>query len=82
MVLPGVGVVFFGLLAIVGICALMGRIFRSLGEGKKSAPPAPASGLDPAERGAVLAAVCAVIAEELGTDVSALRVRSFRKIDS
>lgn len=83
VVLLGVGVVFFGLLTIVGFCALMGRIFRSVEEGKKTAPPAPAPVCepDPAERGAILAAICAVIAEELGTDVTALRVRSFRKIN-
>ncbi|MBQ2119284.1 MAG: OadG family protein [Clostridia bacterium] len=79
VVLLGIGVVFFGLLCIVGICALFGCIFRAFAE--KKPVPASAPGPDPAERGAVLAAVCAVIAEELGTDVSALRVHSFRKID-
>ena len=34
------------------------------------------------EKRAVLAGVCAVIAEELGTDVSNIRVRSFRRIQN
>ena len=46
-----------------------------------SAAPTPAAAPAPiANRKKILAAVCAVIAEENGCDVNAIRVKSFRKI--
>lgn len=46
-----------------------------------SANVAPAAPMQPiANRKKILAAVCAVIAEENGCDVNAIRVLSFRKI--
>ena len=79
----GVGMVFVGLIAIILICRLMGLVFRSAA--KKQLPavqtPDPEPGpLTGAQRAELVAAVSAVVAEELGTDVSALRIISFRKL--
>ena len=47
--------------------------------------PMPATTIAPAapieNRGEIIAAVCAAVAEENGTDVSAIRVISFKKIN-
>lgn len=89
VILMGLGVVFFGLVCIILLCMLMSVIVRKL-EGNKPAPapknaspasPSPAAAnLTPEKRRELIAAISAVIAEELGTDVSAIRVTSFRQV--
>ncbi|MBQ7800557.1 MAG: OadG family protein [Oscillospiraceae bacterium] len=87
----GVGTVFLGLVCIVILCSLVSFLCKkALGDSKNDAPasapaaaapavaPAPAAPI--ANRSKIVAAVSAVIAEELGTDVSAIRVVSFKKI--
>ncbi len=88
----GIGTVFLGLVCIVILCSLVSFLCRkALGDSKNDAPaaapvaaPAPAVAPAPAapiaNRSKIVAAVSAVIAEELGTDVSAIRVKSFKKI--
>ncbi len=89
----GVGTVFLGLVCIVILCSLVSFLCRrTLGDAKNDAPaaaPAPVSAAAPkaaapaapiANRSKIVAAVSAVIAEELGTEVSAIRVKSFKKI--
>ncbi len=81
----GLGTVFFGLICIIFICTVFGKIFaatskKTAGSHTPAADPAVQSELSAEEKGAVVAAVSAVIAEELGTDVSALRIHSFKKI--
>ena len=81
----GIGTVFFGLVCIIFICTIFGKIFANTSKKAASAPapvtaPAAQTELSAEEKGAVIAAVSAVIAEELGTDVSALRIHSFKKI--
>ena len=85
--LLGLGIVFLGLISILLICKLFSLVLGSFV--KNDAAHAAAAvhtaqtadtELSDEERGAVVAAVSAVIAEELGTDVSALRIRSFRKL--
>ena len=86
--LIGVGVVFFGLACIIGLVELMTLICNKLLEGgakkpAKSQPtqaPAPVASAPVENRGEIVAAVCAAIAEEEGTDISAIRVVSFKKI--
>ncbi len=86
--LIGVAVVFFGLACIIGLVELMTLICNKLLEGgakkpAKSQPtqaPAPAISAPVENRGEIVAAVCAAIAEEEGTDISAIRVVSFKKI--
>lgn len=87
VVLMGVGVVFVGLICIIGILYLMSYIIGKL-EGAKPQPktesaPVPvqstASGAIE-NRQEIIAAVCAAVAEENGTDISAIRVVSFKKV--
>lgn len=84
--LIGIGVVFVGLAAIIGLVELMNFITTKL-EGKKkgSAPvqasaPAPVASAVIENRDELVAAVCAAVAEENGTDISAIRVVSFKKV--
>ena len=81
----GIGTVFLGLVCIVILCSLVSFFCRkALGNSKKDAPVASAPAAAPAapiaNRSKIVAAVTAVIAEELGEDVSAIRVKSFKKI--
>ena len=85
----GLGVVFFGLICIVLLSTVMSAIIRAaekkLKKDEASAPAVTAAAvaaddLSPEKRREVIAAVSAVIAEELGTDVSAIRVTSFRRV--
>ena len=89
----GPSIVFIGLLVLVFIVWLMGAIAKCfIKEPAKpvqdvpTAPtptpaPAPVAVSGPIEnREALLAAISACIAEELGTDVSAISIQSFRRI--
>ena len=86
--LIGVAVVFFGLACIIGLVELMTLICNKLLERgtkkpAKSQPtqaPAPVASAPVENRGEIVAAVCAAIAEEEGTDISAIRVVSFKKV--
>lgn len=80
-VATGIGTVFIGLIAIVILCKIIGFLCtRSQKAEKSSAPVAKASNQPIANKQEIVAAVSAVIAEELGTDVSALRILSFKKL--
>lgn len=80
----GLGIVFAGLICLVIICSLLGAICKVLVKPEeKSAPSAApvASGSAPiANKQELVAAICAAIAEDLGTDASNIRVVSFKKI--
>ncbi len=88
VVLLGIGIVFVGLICIVVLCSLMGGVMRLL-TGKKEAPvaasapaktaPAPVVAAIP-NRGELVAAIACAAAEELGTDVQAIRIVSLKKI--
>ncbi|MBE6673515.1 MAG: hypothetical protein E7596_00240 [Ruminococcaceae bacterium] len=87
--LIGIAVVFVGLAVIIGLVELMNLVTTKL-EGKKKvvapkaqspASPAPvAVGAAIENRDEIVAAVCAAVAEENGTDISAIRVVSFKKV--
>ena len=80
VVVMGVGTVFVGLICIIVICSVMGLIFRNR-ETKQVVPVSQKPETNGTEnRQEILAAVCAAAAEDMGTDVSALRVVSFKKI--
>ena len=81
----GMGTVFFGLIAIIVLVSIMSAIVTRTDKAmkvsdskKEEAAPAPAAG-----QGAVtpelIAAVSAAIAEELGTDINAIKIVSFKK---
>ena len=88
----GISVVFIGLACLIGIISLMNALVSHKNpatkkdthihneNGSHTSKAAPASA--PIEnRGEIIAAVCAAVAEENGTDVSAIRVISFKKIN-
>ena len=83
----GIGVVFAGLILIVGLVELMTYICNKLAaktEAKASAPqtaqPQVVQSTAIENRGEIIAAVCAAVAEENDTDISAIRVISFKKV--
>lgn len=86
--LLGIGVVFVGLAIIIGLVELMNLATNRIGnkekknEGSKpvSAPAPVLSGVIE-NRDEIVAAVCAAVAEENGTDISAIRVVSFKKVN-
>ncbi len=83
--LIGVAVVFVGLACIIGLVELMNFItVKAESKKKASAPeeaaPAPVVSTVIENRDEIVAAVCAAVAEENGTDISAIRVVSFKKV--
>lgn len=84
----GMGTVFIGLICIIALCLIMGLIFRGKANGAgesahakaSSAPVAFDKSLSVQKKQEIIAGTCAVIAEELGTDVSNIRVLSFKKV--
>ena len=82
----GMATVFIGLVCIIILCKIFSAVVR-IGENKEKEPvkqtatvtTAPANTEIP-DKQRIVAAVCAAIAEELGTDVSALKVLSFKKL--
>ena len=90
VVVMGMGIVFTGLICIVFLCMLMSRIVMAM-EAKSAASavpvptafPVPAAAAAPdaiPNRQELIAAISAALAEELGTDVSAIRILSFKKV--
>ena len=90
--LLGVANVFIGLICIIGIIKIMNAV-SALAEGRNEAAEETVIPMSPAaapsavsyeapieNRQEIIAAVCAAVAEENGTDISAIRVVSFRKL--
>ena len=79
--LMGIGTVFVGLVCIILLVTLMSYVCRK-SEGKSKPAPAdapvhaPKAGVGPE----LIAAVSAAIAEEMGTDISAIRIISMKQI--
>lgn len=85
VVLMGICTVFIGLIALIVLCSLMGAICKRFAkEDAPQAAPAVAPAAPAVEtianRQEFIAAVSAVIAEEMGTEVSAIRVLSVKKV--
>ena len=83
----GIATVFIGLICLIAITMVMSAVIKKLPAGKNlsenNAPAAKASAQKSApiqNKQEILAGVCAVIAEELGTDVSNIRVTSFKRL--
>ena len=82
VVVLGVGTVFVGLISIIILCKIVG-LFCNAGSKKAevtAAPIAQAVNQPIQNRQEIIAAVSAALAEKLGTDVSAIRILSFKKI--
>ena len=88
--LMGMGTVFIGLICIILICVIMGLVFKIFGKSSETtataapvaAPAAaPVSANQPIpDKQKLVAAACVTIAEELGTDVTNIRVVSFKRV--
>ena len=78
----GIGIVFISLVCIVVLCSITGLFFKGKKEkGPALVTPAPKAATTVTEnRGEIVAAISAVLAEELGTDVSALRIHSLKRL--
>ena len=80
--LMGIGTVFFGLICIILLTNAMSAFCNRSSQTAAPAAPvatAPAAAA-PAENAALIAAVSAVIAEEMGTSVNGIRILSMKKI--
>ncbi len=85
--LMGMGTVMLGLVCIVLLCTLMSALVRKFSgtkeketsETEKTAPPSAPAAIP--NRGELVAAIAAAVAEELGEDVGAIRILSLKKID-
>ena len=77
--LMGMGTVFFGLVCIIILTKLMRAVL-----GKKPEPAQSASGsadaLPQTVTPELVAAVSAALAEELGTDITGIRIISMKKV--
>lgn len=79
----GIGTVFIGLLSIIIICLITGALCGASKRRAQTVNPAlpqNKSVKTDENRAEILAAVCAVCAEDMGTDVSTLKVISFKKL--
>lgn len=86
VILLGLGIVFLGLACIIALLYLMGWIV-GLADKKKKAEPAAAPEKSAVEaeaeipnRGEFVAAVSAALAEELGSDITKIRIVSIRRL--
>ena len=79
----GLGTVFVGLICIIILCKIVSA-FCNMCKGEAQKPTeeiAPAATNLPIQnKQEIIAAVSAAIAEELGKDISAIRILSFKKI--
>jgi len=83
VVLMGMGTVFFGLICLIVLTTIMGRIIgQKAAPAVSAAPAAPVAAPAAVEpnRQELVAAVSAAIAEELGTDITGIRILSLKKI--
>lgn len=89
MVGIGLGTVFFGLICLIFICFLMSKICMLLEKGHKETSNNQQAEVKPAvtavngpiaNKQEILAAACAVIAEELGTEANNIKVLSFKRV--
>ena len=81
--LMGMGTVFFGLICLIVLTMLMGKIVGGRGAPAVAAPvPAAAAPAAAPEgnRQEIAAAVAAAVAEELGTGITGIRIVSMKKL--
>lgn len=85
VVAMGIGTVFFGLICIIILSCIMSAVCTRLGKKATTAPAAaPAVPAAPVNvipnRQALIAAVSAAIAEDMGTDPAGIRILSVKKL--
>ena len=88
VVILGIGIVFFGLICIVLLCSIMSAILKAFEKPKaesvasavSSTATATVSNQPIENKQELIAVVSAVIAEDMGTDVEAIRIKSIKRI--
>ena len=78
----GIGTVFIGLICLILICYVTGAICKLFAKNTDVAeknPTPPVSAAPIQNKQEVLAAACAVIAEEIGTEANNIKVVSFKR---
>ena len=80
--LMGVGTVFIGLICIIVLVSVMSLICRKTAKEVPAASAAPAvqPQAEIADKGALIAAISAAIAEDMGEDISAIRITSIKRV--
>ena len=84
VVCMGIGTVFTALVILVVLCSLMSKIVMASERAKQGNMQDAVSELPDTNeienRGMLVATISAAIAEELGTDVSAIRIVSLKRV--
>ena len=81
----GLGTVFAGLIGLILICYIMSSLVKALAKKETPAPAqapkqsTPVAATIP-NKGEFAAAIACAIAEDLGTDVTGIRIKSIKKI--
>ncbi len=78
--LMGMGTVFFGLICLIVLTTIMGKIVGGRPAPAAPAPVAAAPAAQEGNRQEIAAAVSAAIAEELGTSITGIRIISMKKL--
>ena len=78
--LMGMGTVFFGLICLILLTLVMSRVCKAIQKPAPAAAPVPAVAVPEPDRQELIAAVSAAIAEELGTDITGIRILSVKKV--
>ena len=82
----GMGITFFGLICLILLTYLTSTLIKSMTKKNVEEKPEPVTATQPVQeaqipnREEMVAALSAVIAEELGKDVSAIRIVSLKKL--
>ena len=78
--LMGMGTVFFGLICLIVLTTVMGKVVGGRPAPAAPAPVAAAPAAPEGNRQEIAAAVSAAIAEELGTSITGIRIVSMKKL--
>lgn len=84
----GGGTVFIGLICIIILCLVVSALYRTFSQKHRQKPDAtsmaqpssPVINSSIPDRQLLIAVISAAVAEELGTDVSGIRIHSFKRI--
>lgn len=78
--LIGVLIVFLGLVALVGVCYLLGIFFGKKKEEVKTPAPKASAGGDDIDHDTLVSIISAAVSEYNGGNVSGLRIHSIKKL--
>ena len=77
----GIGTVFLGLICIVFICYIMSALCKLFEKKPKAdVKKAPETNAPIENKQEIVAACCATVAEEIGTEAQNIRVLSFKRV--